>query len=475
MNPSQTPTEICIEVLNGKRAGLRIASTEGKSISVGREITNEISLDERGVSRRHCRLIFAAGRWFIEDLGSMNGVQLQRDLTTFHIKSDRHEVRTLDEFVIGEARIRVEVLRPIETTELLTPCVRLDATELLQLPNNCEARPANPMRAESTLTPATKEEDQNKRPNNEAIEDLFSAHTITTKQNRMGRSNLPFMFRDYKVIKKIGQGGMGEVFLATVSKGENEGTELAIKFLLEQKEQTEQDRTRFMREMEISTRLKHTSIVDCVDCGQEKGQPFIVMAFCCGGNLSDLLKRAGTINLRRALRLLDRLLAGLEHAHKSGVVHRDLKPPNILLAKDNSGKYLPKISDFGLAKSYLLAGSSGMTAEGTVGGSWGYMPKEQLTNFRFVSPQSDVGSLGAILYECLTLKLPRPLQPNSDPIRVILESKLVPIEELIPDIHPRIARFIMKSLSVEFVDRYKDASQMRAAMRTAAEHAGIQL
>jgi serine/threonine protein kinase len=165
----------------------------------------------------------------------------------------------------------------------------------------------------------------------------------------------------------------------------------------------------------------------------------------------------------------------MEQAHATGIVHRDLKPCNVLLARDSNRKYVPKISDFGLAKSYLLAGDSGMTVNGTVGGSWGYMPKEQLTNFRFVSPQSDVWSLGAILYECLTLKLPRPLQPGIDPIRVVLDSKLIPIQKVLPDIPNSIARFVMKSLSVDIADRFKDAQQMRAALHTAASVEGVEL
>jgi serine/threonine protein kinase len=293
--------------------------------------------------------------------------------------------------------------------------------------------------------------------------------------DRSPTRSLPYRFREYEVLRKIGEGGMGEVYLASMFKEKTRREELAIKFLHSHRGTCDQDRARFMREMQISVELKHPSIIDCIDCGEEDEQPFIVMPYCAGGNLAELLKRAGKLNLRRALRLLDRLLAGMEQAHATGIVHRDLKPCNVLLARDSNRKYVPKISDFGLAKSYLLAGDSGMTVNGTVGGSWGYMPKEQLTNFRFVSPQSDVWSLGAILYECLTLKLPRPLQPGIDPIRVVLDSKLIPIQKVLPDIPNSIARFVMKSLSVDIADRFKDAQQMRAALHTAASVEGVEL
>ena len=103
------------------------------------------------------------------------------------------------------------------------------------------------------------------------------------------------------------------------------------------------------------------------------------------------------------------------------------------------------------------------------------MPREQLTNFRFVSPHSDVWSLGAVLYECLTLKLPRPMEKGSDPIRTILESKAVLIQEIVSDIHQDLARFVMKCLSRETEDRFKDAGTMRAALKFTAMKAGIEL
>ncbi|MFY7876820.1 MAG: serine/threonine-protein kinase, partial [Pirellula sp.] len=249
----------------------------------------------------------------------------------------------------------------------------------------------------------------------------------------------------------------------------------AIKFLKPQSDLSEMDRARFVREMEITLNMQHNALIRCVDCGDENGQLFIVMDYCTGGNLHELLKRSGKLKVRRAVRLMDRLLAGVDFAHEKGIVHRDLKPSNILLHKDANDKYLPKISDFGLAKSYLQAGESGMTVNGAVGGSCAYLPKEQLTNFRFVSPQSDVWSLGAILYECLTLKLPRPMEKGSDPIRTILESKIVPLQELMPELHPEVIKFVMKCLAREPEQRYQDAGAMRTALKVMAEKASIEL
>ncbi len=460
-----------LDAVSGSRTRHESELGCGDELVIGREPSCDLILNDRGVSRQHAKICFVARQWQIEDLGSTNGLQLTRATNgkVVELKSNCTHLENGDELAIGEASLRIELTPQADSpTELLASRVAVGPTELLA-PQSKTA--SNPMRAEKTCAGA--HDMQAANGNGPAVYDAFFSDC--TKEVSFSKQQLPFIFRNYHIVKKVGAGGMGEVFLASKADQESDPSKLAVKFLRNQRGSSEQDRARFVREMKISAQLKHSSIVDCLDCGEESGQPFIVMPYCSGGNLAELLMRTGALNLRRAMRLLDRLLAGVEHAHTSGIVHRDLKPFNVLLAKDSQNKYIPKISDFGLAKSYVLAGDSGMTVNGTVGGSWAYMPKEQLTNFRYVSPQSDVGSLGAILYECLTQKLPRPMKPGVDPIRTILDSELVPIADVYPDIPKRVAHFIMKSLSPEAADRYKDAGQMRVALRTVAGHEGIEL
>ncbi len=468
---SKTCATLRLQAMTGSLVGHQSELSEGDDLTIGREPSCDLILSDRGVSRQHAKIGFVAQRWQIEDLGSTNGLQLTRAIngSVVDLKSTSTHLEHGDELAVGEARLRIELTLPVDSpTELLAPRVAVGPTELLT-PQSKAA--SNPMRADKTFTGAN--DMQAAKGSGPAVDDAFFSEC--TREASFSEQQLPFIFRNYHILKKIGAGGMGEVFLASNTVEKSDPPSLAVKFLRNQRGSSEQDRARFVREMEISAQLKHSSIVDCLDCGEESGQPFIVMPYCSGGNLAELLKRTGALNLRRGMRLLDRLLAGVELAHTSGIVHRDLKPFNVLLAKDAQNKYIPKISDFGLAKSYLLAGDSGMTVNGTVGGSWAYMPKEQLTNFRYVSPQSDVWSLGAILYECLTQKLPRPMKPGVDPIRTILDSEMVPIAEVFPDVPKRVAHFIMKSLSPEAADRYKDAGQMRAALRTVAGHEGIEL
>ncbi len=453
------------------RSGTCVASIPHASSSVimiGRDESNDISLQAKGVSKRHCRVLLASGKCLVEDLGSTNGVVVVSgsDSKSSLLRSQMAELRHGDTIQLGEASLRLELSQtPEDRTEIVESPI-FDATELILGKAEVNGVPSsadNPMRAVQTFQPKP-------LANGSASSPVESRAKDASLETRLV-SESPFSFGRYSVIKKIGEGGMGTVYSAC---DENQSV-FAIKFL-KSKHQSPQDLARFSREIEIAQQLKHAAIVDCIDCGQEDGIPYIVMPYCSGGNLAELLSRNGTIQLRRALKLLDRLLAGLEYAHQLGIVHRDLKPCNILLGKDSRGKYRPMISDFGLAKFYQLAGDSGMTTNGTVGGSWAYMPREQLTNFRFVTPQSDVWSMGAILYECLTGQLPRGPSPKKDPYLAVLNADVIPIVNLLGQrITSRVSRFVMKCLAIDLDERFADASQMRVALQIVAKAEGIEL
>lgn len=472
-----THGQLTISIKTGSLAATNLTYSIDQTILIGKDAACTLVLEDRGVSRKHCRIEIDDQVWKILDLESTNGISVRGILIGgSEDRSPRRAIllRSGDEIMIGDVLIRLEFeTKQEEFTEMILPKKRVApeevATELL-VPN---------FAVKSTSDSNDKSQEKNAariklgQPKQEiAVVESIATEAPTNSWLNTPSINTPGLFRNYHIEKKIGAGGMGEVFLAfdlSASK-----IQRAIKFLKPQSDQTSQDRSRFLREMEIALAMQHSALIRCVDCGEENRQLFIVMDYCNGGNLGELLNRAGKINIRRAIRLMDRLLSGVEHAHTLGIVHRDLKPSNILLHKDQGGRYQPRISDFGLAKSYLQAGESGMTVNGTVGGSWAYMPKEQLTNFRFVAPQCDVWSLGAIFYECLTLRLPRPHKKGSDPIRTILQSDVVPIEKVMPDVHPELAQFIKKSLEKEPEDRFKDASAMRLALREVAQSLGVE-
>lgn len=467
-----------ILVLSGVIERKERFSSNGKTnLNIGRESANDICLDSRGVSRYHCRLSLIDNQWHIEDLGSRNGIQLLRASAknSVSLRSASTILQHDDVIEVGEAKLAVRFCHPYShETELISCKGSNDATAVLA----GQGEPTHnqmPMHEYNTIHPVSGTPVASDASRVNCSSDFFSTNiAVHSEPSKVLRP--PFQFRDFHVTRKIGEGGMGEVFAA--NRGADTKVErFAIKFLRNQEGASELDCARFLREMDIATRLRHRAIVECIDCGEVDGRLFIVMPFCAGGNLAEFLSRVGRLELRRGLRLIDRLLAGLEHAHSQGIVHRDVKPSNVLLAKSSKAghKYLPKISDFGLAKSYLLAGNSGMTVNGTVGGSWPYMPREQLTNFRFVTPQSDIWSMGALLYECLTLRTPRVATAGADPIRVVMDSVIEPIESFLPDLSEAIRQVVMKSLATDPSERFEDASQMRAALRSASESVGIAL
>jgi serine/threonine protein kinase len=218
----------------------------------------------------------------------------------------------------------------------------------------------------------------------------------------------------------------------------------------------------FTREFNVMSDLRHDNIVRLYDYGSVGTALYCVMEVCPGGNLMDLMERCGgKLSLDEAGPLVIQALEGLSYAHKKGYVHRDLKPANILLSTQSGG--VAKIGSFGFAKNFAKAGMSGMTKTGQAGGTFPYMPHEQLVNFKYLKPVSDVWSMGATLYVALTGQLPRDFRPGQDPIKVVLRQPVVPIRKRDPDIPESVAEVIDHSLQ-DKENRYQTAEEFRQAL-----------
>lgn len=263
----------------------------------------------------------------------------------------------------------------------------------------------------------------------------------------------------YRLGKILGRGGMGAVYLAERNSDEKA---VALKVMLARVAVDERSRQLFRREIEVLQSLRHENIVALFDHGSAGGAFFFVMELCSGGSLQDLLEdRRRPLEAREAGPLMLDALAGLAHAHARGFVHRDLKPANVLLAAPGRGA---KIADFGFAKNFEKAGLSGMTRTGTTAGTYPFMPREQLINFKDVKPASDVFSLGATFYFLLTGSLPRDMPPSRDPLEVILENAIVPIRQRDPMVPPVLAAVIDQSVAPRPQDRYETAVEFHAAL-----------
>ena len=266
----------------------------------------------------------------------------------------------------------------------------------------------------------------------------------------------------YRIKRRIGIGGYGAVYLA---ESEADGRRVAIKVMLARVAVDGQARTKFSREIELLTGLRHENVVAVLGSGSAGSAFYFVMEHCPGGSVADYMEaRGGKLPAGVALPIMLQALQGLAFVHQKSVVHRDLKPQNILLAGTPAAP-IAKIADLGLAKNFERAGLSGHTMTGAYAGTPIYMPKEQLTGYKYVKPVSDVWSLGASFYNMLTGATPRDFPQGCDPLDVILKGEIIPIRRRDPSIPAGLAEVLDRSIQANSKDRYADAGEMLEAMQ----------
>jgi serine/threonine protein kinase len=198
----------------------------------------------------------------------------------------------------------------------------------------------------------------------------------------------------WRLEEMLGEGGMGRVYRGS----DGAGGEAAVKIVKAELARDTTFRRRFDREAKVAQRVDHPHVVRVIETGEQDEIPYLVQMFIDGGSLEDLIKREGTLPLDEAVRICTAVASGLDALHTEGLIHRDVKPANILL--DEKGT--PYIADFGLAKD---RDASVLTQAGQALGSMDYMAPEQIRGEE-VSAQSDVYALGCVMYECMAGKPP---------------------------------------------------------------------
>jgi len=199
----------------------------------------------------------------------------------------------------------------------------------------------------------------------------------------------------YEIVEKIGSGGMGVVWKA---KDKILDRHVALKILRPEMSEDQAFVQRFRQEAKAAASLSHSNIVNIYDVGQDRGLHYIVMELVEGQTLRDKLNEAGRLSVDEAVNIAIQICLGLAHAHACGIIHRDIKPQNILIT--NTGQV--KVADFGIARAL---GSASNTGKSIVVGSASYLSPEQVTN-QAVTAASDLYSLGVVLYEMVTGELP---------------------------------------------------------------------
>jgi serine/threonine protein kinase len=250
----------------------------------------------------------------------------------------------------------------------------------------------------------------------------------------------------YKILEKLGEGGMGVVYKAQDTKLDRF---VALKFLPPHLAASDQDKARFIQEARSASALNHPNVCTIHDIQEHEGQMFIVMEFVDGQTLQE---KKGSLTQKQAIDYGIQIAEGLAAAHEKGIVHRDIKPENIMIRKDG----IVQVMDFGLAK---LAGVSRLTKQGSTVGTAGYMSPEQVQGLE-TDHRSDIFSFGVLLYEMIGGRSPFNGAHESAIQYEIVNVDVPPLSSIKPEIDAELDRIVLECLEKDANERMQSIKQV---------------
>jgi serine/threonine-protein kinase len=269
----------------------------------------------------------------------------------------------------------------------------------------------------------------------------------------------------YRVEKLLAKGGMGAVWVARHTRL---NLVVAIKFIETGDAASAEARVRFDREAKVLARIKSPHVVHISDYGVEDGTPYLAMELLKGEDLDEKLKREGRLSPAATSIILSQICKGLRAAHDAGLVHRDLKPGNIFVARDDDGVEIVKILDFGIAKAVLPGVTKDATETGAIIGSPRYMSPEQVRNSKRVDHRSDLWSLGVILFRCVTGRVPFAAGEIAVLILQICAEPIPAPSSIDPALGPAMDHFFARALARNPDERFQSARELADAFAAAA-------
>jgi serine/threonine protein kinase/Tfp pilus assembly protein PilF len=285
----------------------------------------------------------------------------------------------------------------------------------------------------------------------------LATKTLITPKENLQKGNI--VAGRYTIIEELGRGGMGVVYQA-------EDTQLkrtaALKFLPPDRTHIPELHERFMHEAQAAAALNHPNIVTIYEINEHQDQTYIAMEYVEGQTLKDRIDR-GPLPLEEAIDIALQIAEGLKKAHQKVIVHRDIKPANIIITDEG----VVKILDFGVAK---LKGTTCLTQEGTTIGTAAYMSSEQASG-KEADQRSDIWSLGVILYEMITGRLPFMGEHNQTVIYAILNQEPEPVTGLRSGVPMELERIIDKALAKDPEERYQNVADLKVDLKTLAKRA----
>ncbi len=417
--PENEAAGLRVEIVAGPHRGVRMDFYRRATLLVGRgDDTGLQLLDDPYFSRHHFQLEFDPPSCRLRDMGSSNGTQVngRRVMDCF--------LHDGDEISGGQTRILFsELSRPV-TTQVDQPT---------GLPETCSFEPA-----------------------------------MTDPRESSGTTNRAPLLQPpgFEILRSIGAGAMGSVYLA---RQRSTGREFALKLILPEAALSPNALTLFLREVSVLSQLDHPRIVRFFEIGETQGQFYFVMEYVPAIDLRSLMDSTSDCQrVALACSVIAVALEGLGYAHDRGIIHRDFKPSN-LLVKWEGGLPMVKVADFGLAKSFMSAGFSGITPEARILGTLAYMAPEQALDSRFVRPAADLYSAGATLYDLLAGRPPYQFGLAGNALAIIAQNDPVPLTQLRPDLPPGLTGIVHRALARRPEERFPSAAEMRLALLPFAE------
>lgn len=464
---------IKIELISGQIQGGETSWTfdEPGDITIGRMSNMQFivpsSSDYMTVSRTNTKISIRPPRVYVSDFGSRGGTFLDGELIgkrpdNMEAEEGRKQLYPMVEAkngsIIGMGAGNGSVIR----FRIELPEPKAVSAEAIKQKVEEEGKKQKAAVAQNQDPGATRDDD-------------FTPAAIKTKRNTpagvIAMESQPIVL---KKLERIGKGGFGGVYKAVDMKT---GNYYAVKEMISEVEVSEIGIAYFMRERNLATQLSHEHIVKTYEnqFTIEEKKNTIIMEYCGGGNLAELLKfYNGKINETAATDIMLDLLAALDYAHNAsvqavdkngnvrithGLVHRDVKPANILFTEEG----VIKLSDFGLAKAFNMAGQSGLSVAGSWAGSYLYCPRKQINNFCYTRPDADVFAAAAIYFQMLTGRFIRPFtaQDALAPELAIIGKPILKVR----DVNPNISREIADLIDAVLAEDEKEGSSCMSAAK----------
>jgi len=283
------------------------------------------------------------------------------------------------------------------------------------------------------------QQQENDQPGNEGKEPIRHGDPVLEIGDRFG---------DCTIVRALGSGAMGQVYLAQAP----DGTNYALKILHPEFARRNTDtKRRFLNEAVFAMTIRHRNLVEVRDAGEEpeKGLCYMLMEYMPGGSLKDMINKEGALPIEQAISYVSQIAYALALAHRNGVIHRDIKPDNILFTADG----VPKLADLGIAKFISDTQTSTLTMKGHILGTPAYMAPEQMMDSHHIDARADIYSLGVVLYEMLTGR-----KPNAGSTLMGLLTKAIKGEPL-PDVRkmrPEVSTSVAYVLSLMCAPKPED-------------------